>query len=56
MDTATIKLTAAVVASMDSKFIKGSVTVRLVVFVSSLEELEDIYHISSECLAPNSTL
>lgn len=53
MDTATSKSTAAVVASMDSKFIKGSATVRLVVFVRSLEELEDISHISSECLAPD---
>ena len=52
MDTATSKSTASVVASKDSKFIKGSATVRIVVFVSSLEELEDISHISSECLAP----
>lgn len=52
MDTATSKSTVAVVASMDSKFIKGSATVRFVVFVSGLEELEDISHISSECLAP----
>ena len=52
MDTTTSKSTVAVVASMDSKFIKGSATVRFVVFVSGLEELEDISHISSECLAP----